>query len=245
MSDEHRHSRSRRRLLGGAAALAGLTVAPGVFLVHARPAAAGDGGRAVRWGLLVDAGRCRAGCEACVAACREENGWHGRGEDPGAAQWIRKVTLRRDRGPSRTLPVMCQHCAAPPCAKVCPVGASFKRDDGIVLVDKHRCIGCRYCIMACPFQARFFAHEPIDTEPGDYPRGRGTAESCTLCVHRIDRGERPACVERCAREGGGALVFGDLNDPGSEIARRLAAHGGEAVRADLELDPGVRYQGIS
>jgi molybdopterin-containing oxidoreductase family iron-sulfur binding subunit len=139
---------------------------------------------------------------------------------------------------------MCQHCANPPCVDVCPTGASFKRADGIVLVDRHTCIGCRYCMMACPYKARSFVHEPVTDQRPDVPRGRGCVESCTLCVHRIDRGGTPACVEACTAAGHEAILFGDLNDPGSEIARRGAELGTRALRADLRLDPGVRYQGM-
>ncbi len=251
MSDEHAAPVSRRRLLGGAAGLIGLSLAPGIWLVQAR-AQGQDAGTAAaeespRWGLLVDTTRCSDDCEACVAACRDENGWSAAEHPASQPQWIRKMAVSdplTGKGP-RALPMMCQHCAHPPCVSVCPTRASFQRADGIVLVDKHRCIGCRYCVLACPFQARFLAHEPTDTEAGAYPRGKGTAEGCTLCVHRIDRGERPACVERCAAKGQGALIFGDLHDPDSEIRRALHELGGEQLRRDLELDPSVRYHGLA
>jgi molybdopterin-containing oxidoreductase family iron-sulfur binding subunit len=127
---------------------------------------------------------------------------------------------------------------------VCPTGASFKRDDGIVLVDKHTCIGCRYCVMACPYAARSFVHEPTSGQKPDVPRGKGTVESCTLCVHRVDRGETPACVEACNKDGGKAMAFGDLNDASSEIHRRLKREPSSQIRADLALNTGVRYQGL-
>jgi molybdopterin-containing oxidoreductase family iron-sulfur binding subunit len=128
---------------------------------------------------------------------------------------------------------------------VCPTGASFKRADGIVLVDRHSCIGCRYCMMACPYKARSFVHEPLTDQKADVPRGKGCVESCTLCVHRIDRGDKTtACAEACTKAGHGAIVFGDLNDPGSEIARRVREIRSTQLRSDLRLDPGVRYQGL-
>jgi molybdopterin-containing oxidoreductase family iron-sulfur binding subunit len=139
---------------------------------------------------------------------------------------------------------MCQHCEHPPCVDVCPTGASFKRDDGIVLVDKHTCIGCRYCVMACPYAARSFVHEATSGQKPDVPRGKGTVESCTLCVHRVDRGETPACVEACNKDGGQAMAFGDLNDASSEIYRRLKREPSSQIRADLALNTGVRYQGL-
>ena len=127
---------------------------------------------------------------------------------------------------------------------MCPTGASFKRADGIVLVDRHTCIGCRYCMMACPYRARSFVPGPVTGQRPEVPRGKGCVESCTLCVHRIDRGRIPACVEACEAAGHGALLFGDLNDPASEIAKRVASYTTSAVRADLKLDPGVRYVGL-
>ncbi len=140
--------------------------------------------------------------------------------------------------------MMCQHCADPPCVDVCPTGASFKRADGIVLVDKHICIGCRYCMMACPYKARSFVHEPLEDQKPYAPRGKGTVESCTLCVHRVDEGRIPACVEACNDTGGGAMLFGDLNDPSSEISKRVAAYRTTRIRSDLGCEPGVYYRNI-
>jgi molybdopterin-containing oxidoreductase family iron-sulfur binding subunit len=232
----------RREFLGRAAALA-LTIAPGVTLY--RMANAGGASAKVRWGLLIDAGKCNADCSACVSACNQENGIGPARTEATQAQWIRKVGLRdRSNGRELSLPVMCQHCAAPPCVDVCPTGASFKRVDGIVLVDKHRCIGCRYCMLACPYKARSFVHETLTDQMPYAPRGKGTVESCTLCVHRVDVGGTPACVEACDGTGQGALLFGDLNDPASEISKRLRAYPSTAIRGDLGLDPGVRYQGL-
>ena len=130
---------------------------------------------------------CAAGCADCVAACNTENGLDAK-PTPTSSQWIRKVEIKEIKtGRTASLPVMCQHCAEPPCVDVCPTGASFKRADGLVLVDRHICIGCRYCMMACPYKARSFVHEPVTGQSPDVPRGKGCVESCTLCVHRIDR----------------------------------------------------------
>ncbi len=141
---------------------------------------------------------------------------------------------------------MCQHCESAPCVDVCPTGASFKRADGIVLVDKHICIGCRYCMMACPYKARSFIHEKTTGQLPTAPRGKGTVESCTLCVHRIDKdgiNAVPACAE-AVNKGKKAILFGDLNDPDSEISTALAKFGGTQIRGDLGLNPGIRYWGI-
>jgi tetrathionate reductase subunit B len=233
---------SRRAFLGAAAALGGVAVAPGLLLFE--PARAEGVTSKVRWGMLVDTTRCVEGCTACVSACNKENGLSG-GTRPTDSQWIRKVELReKATGRTLSLPVMCQHCAEPPCVDVCPTGASFKRADGIVLVDRHICIGCRYCMMACPYKARSFVHQPLHDQKPDVPRGQGCVESCTLCVQRVDRGAEPACVEACKAEGREALLFGDLNDPRSAISRRMREAGAKQIRADLQLDTGVRYQGI-
>ncbi|MDX1593495.1 MAG: 4Fe-4S dicluster domain-containing protein [Gammaproteobacteria bacterium] len=238
--------RYRRRLLGGAVAAGTVALAPGVFLhrlAEAKPADEPVTSR-VRWGLLVDATRC-ADCSVCVDACREEHGWDGHGRPRTDAQWIRKLDVRdRSTGRHVSLPMMCQHCAEPPCVDVCPTGASFRRADGIVLVDKHICIGCRYCMMACPYKARSFVHESLSDQKPWSPRGKGTVESCTLCVHRVDTGREPACVEACGRDGNGALTFGDLNDPNSAIHRAVATYPTTRVRDDLGLGVGVRYRGL-
>lgn len=245
MSSDNSAQLSRRQFItGAAAAVAGLTIAPGVFLL--KPAEAAQNPDGPRWGLLIDTSKCADGCTACVRACHEENGVRSLGRPATDAQWIRKVNLTdRATGHQHSLPVMCQHCENPPCVDVCPTHASFIRPDGVVLVDKHACIGCRYCMMACPYKARSFIHEALTDQKPHAPRGKGTVESCTLCVHRIDRGERTtACVEACNRDGHQAMTFGDLHDPDSEISQRLRNYGSTTIRADLRLNPAVRYQGI-
>ncbi|MDH5444177.1 MAG: 4Fe-4S dicluster domain-containing protein [Gammaproteobacteria bacterium] len=240
---------NRRRFLGQAAAAAGLTVAPGVMLyeVQARPADQAATSKQ-RWGMLIDTSKCSTGCTDCVTACKTEHGWGSTETKSNAeqqAQWIRKVKLTdKQTGHVQSLPLMCQHCETPPCVDVCPTGASMKRADGIVLVDKHICIGCRYCMMACPYKARSFIHEPLMNQKPHAPRGMGTVESCTLCVHRVDNDGIPACVESCNAKGHKAMYFGDLHDPNSEISKRLKEFGGEQIRADLGLNTGVRYQGL-
>jgi molybdopterin-containing oxidoreductase family iron-sulfur binding subunit len=242
----------RRNFLGSMAAAAGITLAPGVILygIGKSSAASANAPTAavtsdVRWGMLIDVNRCGEGCDDCVTACNTENGIRGHGRETTDAQWIRKLTISNpDNGTSKSLPVMCQHCADPPCVEVCPTGASFKRADGIVLVDKHSCIGCRYCMIACPYKARSFVHEALDNQKPHAPRGKGTVESCTMCVHRIDSDRQPACVEACSDTGGGAMLFGDLNNPASEISKRIAKFTTQQIRADLGLDPGVRYRNL-
>ncbi|MGD2138204.1 MAG: 4Fe-4S dicluster domain-containing protein [Gammaproteobacteria bacterium] len=247
MTDRSCTDSSRRRFLGGSAAVAGLAIAPGVLLHeigNAKPAEEPVSGN-VRWGMLIDTSKCADGCDDCVQACNDEHGLTGHGRPATDAQWIRKVKLKdKQTGHVQTLPLLCQHCEHPPCVDVCPTGASFKRADGIVLVDKHICIGCRYCMMACPYKARSFIHETLHDQKPYAPRGKGTVESCTFCVHRVDNDETPACVEACTAEHHNAMEFGDLNDPSSSISKELKRHTSRQIRADLDLNTGVRYRGI-
>lgn len=198
-----------------------------------------------RWGLLIDTSKCSSGCDACVNACHIDNGVTGNNRPATDAQWIRKVTVKDKQTQKVTsLPLMCQHCENPPCVDVCPTTASFKRADGIVLVDKQLCIGCRYCMMACPYKARSFIHEKVENQKPHVPRGMGTVEACNLCVKRVDEGKLPACVEACKNAGHNAILFGDLRDKNSEISQRLQKVSSTALRADMGLNPGVRYENL-
>jgi tetrathionate reductase subunit B len=248
MSEESNIDIYRRRFMSGTAtAAAGLAIAPGVMLTEVARAKPSDQAvtSEVRWGMLIDTNKCNEGCDDCVTACNEEHKLEGFGRPTTDAQWIRKVTLKdKQTGNVQTLPMLCQHCEHPPCVDVCPTGASFKREDGIVLVDSHTCIGCRYCMMACPYKARSFIHEQLQDQMPYSPRGKGTVESCTFCVHRVDEGILPACVVACTEENHNAMTFGDMNDPDSEISQQLKQHSSSQVRADLELNTGVRYRGI-
>jgi molybdopterin-containing oxidoreductase family iron-sulfur binding subunit len=249
----NRAEMTRRDILKSGAAASTVTLAPGVTLMAFGGTAAEASSRAdagKRWGLLIDASKCSPDCSDCVTACKVENGWgadieHGHISAEQAPEWIRKVTLRdKETGREVSAPVMCQHCENPPCVDVCPTGASMKRIDGIVQVDKHICIGCRYCMMACPFKARSFVHEPVTDQNVNAPRGQGTVESCNLCAPRIDTGRIPACVEACEKAGHSAILFGDLKDPESPIRKALKDYDSIALRSDLELNPGVRYTNL-
>jgi molybdopterin-containing oxidoreductase family iron-sulfur binding subunit len=227
-----------------------------------------------RWGMVIDQGRC-VGCWTCAVGCKEINNqplgsWWNRilTEAPGetAGETTRAVAEPASDAidvPHGTfphvalayLPVACQHCEDAPCVKVCPVGATFHDDDGVVLIDFERCIGCRYCMAACPYGIRIFdwgepKHDP-DFTVGygkDYrkngrlvftpDRPRGVVEKCTLCVERIDVGEQPFCVEVCPA---GARVFGDLDDPKSEVSVLVNEQGAAQLLSDLGTDPRVFY----
>ena len=249
--------RSRRAFVGGAIGVASVTVAPGLILhnlavAEPRSEAVTDD---VRWGMLIDSSKCADGCDACVTACNVENGLdlqrkpHNESDskwDRQVAKWIRTVKLQDNlTGRVSNLPMMCQHCEHAPCVDVCPTGASFKRADGIVMVDRHTCIGCRYCMMACPYKARSFIHEVVDVKLTRAPRGKGCVESCNLCVHRRDNGEAStACADACAAEGHNAILFGDLKDPESLLSKAVAAVPSRQIREDLGLNTGVRYAGV-
>lgn len=158
-----------------------------------------------KYGFLVDLRKC-TGCYGCQSSCKMEN---------KVPMGVSRATVTiKDTGtfPENKrsfLPVLCNHCENPSCIKACPVpGATFKRDDGAVLIDEGKCVGCGYCAAACPYNARF-----INTVTGK-------ADKCTWCVHRLDAGlEEPACVRNCK---GDARYFGDLNNPNSSISRFIA-----------------------
>ncbi len=127
------------------------------------------------------------------------------------------------------VPKLCNHCERPPCVEVCPVGATYRTEDGVVLIDQDYCIGCRYCVQACPYGSRTFNEV------------YGVADKCTWCYHRITKGLKPACVEACCH---GARVFGDLNDPESDISQFLRDNRVEVLKPELGTHPSVYYVGI-
>jgi len=223
------------------------------MVATAARAATGSGGAgsatSLRWGMVIDLTRCEADCTACVDACRHENNVAYHDDKSYDIYWIRKVKLS-SHDPAASgethLPLLCNHCDNPPCAQVCPVQATYRRADGIVIVDHHRCIGCRYCMIACPYNARFFnyKHNP-DWPNQEFPRrSHGVAEACNLCAHRLDVGEEPACVSACRARGMSALHVGNLDDPDSEVSRMIAKNNVQRIREDLGTEPKVYYIGL-
>ena len=184
-------------------------------------------GSAHHWAMVVDIRQC-IGCQACTIACIMEN-------RPPENEFRTIVSTYEvaegGRVDSYMLPRLCNHCDDPPCVPVCPVGATFKAADGEVLIDADRCVGCGYCVQACPYDARFLNAET------------GTADKCTFCAHRLEAGLLPACVETCV---GNARVFGDLADPHSEVSRMLAEHQGEVrvLKPEQNTHPNVFYIGL-
>jgi Fe-S-cluster-containing dehydrogenase component len=191
---------SRRRFLGLTAA-AGVAAVLGVPLLKREASLAQERPKA-RYALIIDTTKC-TGCGACIEACRLRN------HLPEGVSYIRRIVKGNERNP-RFLMIQCQHCANPPCATVCPTHATYRREDGVVLIDERLCVGCKYCMQACPYQARIFDEE------------RGVADKCWLCLPWVLGGGLPACVEACIP---GARLFGRADDPQSEVAQLIASGG--------------------
>lgn len=229
---------------------AGSLLSPAQMLLasqYEKSGSAKTGVAARKWAMVVDVDKC-TGCDTriCEAACRNENNVPLYDDPELDAYWLRVANVKQDLpgvDSSKSVPLLCQHCENPPCVHVCPVGASFKRDDGIVLVDQHRCIGCRYCMVACPYKARSFIVGPSETwiNPKVPKLMHGVVSKCTFCVHRVDAGRLPACVEQCPDQ---ALVFGDMNDTGSEVASLIATGDVKTLRPNLSVGPKVFYLGL-
>ncbi len=208
-----------------------------------------------KWGMIIDQGKC-TGCNFCTYTCKAVN------NVPPDIYWNYVFTEKIGTSPNtKTLfmPRPCMHCEKAPCVDVCPVKATYKRKDGIVMMNYDRCIGCRYCMVACPYGARSFNwreyKEPFEYSPTwGYPevprRSKGVVEKCTFCVHRIDAGlERglmpgvdrsatPACVNICPVE---ARHFGDLINPDSEVSKLLTQNKAFRLREELGVEPRVYY----
>lgn len=218
---------SRRSFLSGAiAALAGTTgaVAKPASAAPADTTTAGPR-KGPRWGMVIDLRKC-IGCQACTVACAMEN------QVPAGQHRTHVPVYELDTpdGPSQAvLPRLCNHCEDPPCLPVCPVDATFQQEDGAVVVDSDQCVGCGYCVQACPYEARFLNHET------------GTADKCTFCVQRTEAGLLPACVETCV---GNARVFGDLRDPHSTARRLIDSHETKGLRPEFGTGPQVYYIGL-
>ncbi|RMF56734.1 MAG: 4Fe-4S dicluster domain-containing protein [Calditrichaeota bacterium] len=220
-----------------------------------------------RWGMVIDLDKC-TGCGACVAACKQENNvaynTPEEAERGRTLSWINIMTEVEGEYPHlrvRYLPLPCMHCDNPPCIKVCPVRATYKADNGIVAQIYPRCIGCRYCMAACPYTVKDFNwFEPQwdpeikkTTNPDVSLRPKGVVEKCTFCHHRLIKAReqaalegremleeeyQPACVETCPAN---AMFFGDLDDPNSIVARLSRSPRAFRLMEDLGTEPKVYY----
>jgi tetrathionate reductase subunit B len=242
----------RKFLQAGALTSAGVAGAYGLPLLTAfKSSAASDKASSAtcKWGMVIDVARCLPNCTACVDACRKENNVGFSGDSRWDVHRIRKVTLQSKLSvgaAEKAVPVLCNHCDEPPCALACPIQATYKRADGIVIVDPHRCMGCRYCLIACPYNARHFNYKGSADQPNpDQPkRSHGVAESCTFCAHLLDQGKKPACVEACERIHAGALHVGNLNDANSDVSTLIRDNSVKRLREGLGTEPKVYYVGL-
>jgi tetrathionate reductase subunit B len=232
-------------IVGGIAVASALTPFDGLLFAAERVK-----GKGKWYGIGIDINKC-IGCGNCAKACKLENNVP---QDPFYFRsWVEMYTIKNDgtilvESPnggidgfkqsvpdeqifkSFFVPKMCNHCAKSPCVQVCPVGATFETPEGIVLVDDNYCIGCRYCVQACPYGCRFINPE------------KGTAEKCTLCIHRLEKGKQPACFEMCPTE---ARIFGDLNDPESNINYFLKNHTVMVIKPHLNTGSKLFYNALS
>ena len=209
-------------------------------------------GRKYRWGMIISLDKC-IGCEYCLRACCATN------DVPADRPWNIVVPEKNSAGNPFFFSRPCLHCQEAPCVEVCPVKATYRREDGLIVMDYDRCIGCRYCEVACPYAARRFNWEDRTEENEFIPtwgiaevprRPRGVVEKCTFCIHRIDAGLQqglvpgedpeatPACVNICTV---GARLFGNLNDPDSKISIELESNAAIRLREELGTEPLVYY----
>ncbi len=221
----------------------------------------------IRWGMAIDLDRC-TGCGACVTACQAENNVPVAEEDEFAKgrnlHWLRIERYWEGEFPhvrARFLPMLCQHCSDAPCEPVCPVYASYHTREGLNGQVYNRCVGTRYCANNCPYAVRVFNFfeprfpKPLEQQlnPDVTVRSRGVMEKCSFCIQRIRRGEeevrltdraladgliQPACAQTCPPD---ALVFGDLNDPDSKVARLARSPRRFRLFEDLGTEPSVIY----
>lgn len=227
-SDDDAKRSSRRdffKVAGGAASVAAV-VAPS--LVAPSFGSGDEQGQAApkkQYGMLIDTRKC-IGCHSCSVACKAEF------DVPlGATRsWVEYTEKGTYPNVSRHfLPRLCNHCRHAPCVSVCPTGATYKRSqDGIVVVDSGLCIGCKYCILACPYDARYL--NPVTR----------VVDKCDFCIHRVEKGLEPACVNSCV---GGARIFGDITDPNSEISKLMATNPLTVLRPGKGTEPNVYYIG--
>ncbi|KAB2968985.1 MAG: 4Fe-4S dicluster domain-containing protein [Thermoanaerobaculia bacterium] len=221
-----------------------------------------------RWGMTIDLDRC-TGCGACMAACHQENNLAAAGREQGgerdrAFHWMRLLPVVSGTAPEvqvRFLPVTCMQCDDPPCVRVCPVHATYLGDEGIVGQVYARCIGCRYCMAACPYNVKVFNwYTPRwpgelvrKANPDVSLRPKGVVEKCTFCHHRILRAREearaeqrelrdgevvPACAESCPAR---AITFGDLDDPQSRVSQLARSPRAFRLHEDLGTRPKVYY----
>lgn len=199
-----------------------------------------------RYGMVIDLSRC-IGCQACAVACAVHHGL------PKDVRWSKVKEKSSGSFPFpkvEFLPLLCMQCANPSCLEVCPTGATYRDEGGIVRVNYDRCMGCGYCTLACPYDARVMV-ESISSNHQNNPltefenkafagHRKGVVEKCDFCFDRVSNGEEPACVGTCPTN---ARIFGDINDPNSKISKTIASNPVEQIFSMLGNDPSVYYVG--
>lgn len=206
---------SRRNFLGmtlvGGAAVSGMAIGLGGSVAQGKSET-----RKAQYAYVIDTTKC-VNCGLCTQACNLRN------KLPEGHSYIR-ILERKDGERTWFLPVQCQHCAEPPCAEVCPTKATYIHESGAVLINEKLCVGCKYCMMACPYQARIFDEE------------RGIADKCWLCLDYVLQGETPACVQACLY---GARVFGRIDDPDGEVNKMLASGRAKPLHPEFDTEPAI------
>jgi len=227
---------SRRQFLGTLGGLGTGALAAGLVPIAFPEADAAEPGPKRQWAMVIDLRKCD-GCKACTEACQDVH------HLPKSFEWIKVFQVHDRQGNSYFMPRPCFQCENAPCLRVCPVAATYKDDEGVILVDQDRCIGCRMCMAACPYGARYFNYTdpPVAPHPFQHatpefpvPQQKGTVGKCMFCVHRTEDGELPACVEACTMR---ALYIGDLVED-------VATNGEETVRLSqfLRENDAFRYK---
>lgn len=178
-----------------------------------------------QFAMVIDLHKC-IGCHACTVVCKHENGV------PKGVQrsWVTEAEVGKFPSVrSLKLPRLCNHCSDAPCQKVCPTGATYRTANGTIQVDAAKCVGCRYCLAACPYDARF-----IDP-------AQKIASKCTFCYHRTEAGMMPACISTCV---GQARHFGDVNDTHSDVSKLVNSKPHQTIKPELGTEPNVYYSGL-
>jgi len=225
-----------------------------VFKKAPLPGAIEDHVSTGRWAMVIDPSLCEDGCTDCIDACHRIHNVPDIGNPKHEIKWIWNETYEHafpqqehefvvEGFKDKPVLVLCNHCDNPPCVPVCPTGATFRREDGIVMMDYHRCIGCRYCMAGCPYGARSFNwRDPrpfIEEIDLNYPtRTKGVVEKCNFCAERLRIGLLPACVEACRK---GTLTFGDVHNPNSKVRQLLSQRYAIRRKPSLGTEPQVYY----
>jgi molybdopterin-containing oxidoreductase family iron-sulfur binding subunit len=209
-----------------------------------------------RWAMAVDLKKCWSleGCKDCIDACHRIHNVPDFGHPKEEIKWIFQAPFQtvfpehehefmEEGAPEKPVMLLCNQCDSPPCIRYCPTKATWRREDGIVMMDFHRCIGCRYCMAGCPYGSRSFNWRdprPFIKKPNlEFPtRTRGVVEKCNFCEERLAQGLLPACVEACKEKG---LIFGNLKDPQSEIRKALQNRYILQRQPELGTKPKVYY----